>query len=68
MNVIAQQGDTVDALCWRYYGSTDGTVEAVLEANAGLANYGPVLPVGTVVRLPPLDTVHSAAPLVQLFD
>lgn len=68
MNVFAQQGDTVDALCWRYYGSTDGTVEAVLEANAGLADHGPVLPMGTVVYLPPLDTVHCAAALVQLFD
>ncbi|MCI0152144.1 tail protein X [Paraburkholderia sediminicola] len=52
MKVIAQQGDTVDALCWRHYGRTDGTVEAVLEANAGLADYGVVLPLGTVVYLP----------------
>ncbi|PAJ87936.1 tail protein X [Burkholderia ubonensis] len=68
MNVIAQLGDTVDALCWRHYGRTDGTVEAVLEANAGLADHGVVIPIGTVVYLPDIGTVESTTPLVQLFD
>jgi len=68
MIVTSKQGDTVDALCWRYYGRTDGTVEAVLEANAGLADYGVVIPIGTAVYLPDIDTVESTAPLVQLFD
>lgn len=31
------QNDTVDALCWRFYGRTAGVTEAVLEANPGLA-------------------------------
>ncbi|MDN7466993.1 tail protein X [Burkholderia orbicola] len=68
MNVAAQQGDTVDLICWRYYGRTDGTVEAVLEANAGLADFGVVIPMGTLVYLPDIETVASTAPLVQLFD
>ncbi|HWX12863.1 MAG TPA: tail protein X [Trinickia sp.] len=68
MKVISQQGDTVDALCWRHYGRTDGTVEAVLEANAGLANLGVVLPIGTVVHLPELASVECTTPLIQLFD
>lgn len=68
MNVRAIQGDTVDALCWRHYGRTDGTVEAVLEANPGLAELGAVLPVGTPVRLPALATVSDRKPLLQLFD
>jgi phage tail protein X len=50
--VHAQQGDTLDALCWRVYGRTTGVVEAVLAANPGLADHGPVLPHGTPVRLP----------------
>ena len=29
--VIANQGDTVDAICWRYYGRTAGVTEAVLD-------------------------------------
>ncbi|EJO59527.1 tail protein X [Burkholderia multivorans] len=68
MKVTARQGDTVDSLCWRYYGRTDGTVEAVLEANAGLADLGVVIPMGTVVYLPDIESVSSTAPLVQLFD
>ena len=68
MNVRSMQGDTVDLMCWRYYGRTDGTVEAVLEANAGLADLGTVLPLGTVVEMPDLTTVESTAPLLQLFD
>ncbi|AYZ66935.1 phage tail protein [Burkholderia multivorans] len=68
MIVRTLQGDTVDALCWRHYGRTDGTVETVLEANTGLADLGVVLPTGTPVYLPPLDTVSSTKPLLQLFD
>ncbi|WP_322082127.1 tail protein X [Burkholderia sp. BCC1972] len=68
MIVRTLQGDSVDALCWRHYGRTDGTVETVLEANTGLASLGVVLPAGTPVQLPPLDTATRARPLLQLFD
>jgi phage tail protein X len=68
MNVRALQGDTVDSLCWRHYGRTEGTVEAVLEANADLAGLGAVLPVGTVVFMPALGVAANTKPLVQLFD
>ncbi|KVQ57494.1 tail protein X [Burkholderia territorii] len=68
MKVAALQGETLDALCWRYYASTAGTVEAVLEANPGLAELGVVLPMGTVVDMPKLNTIERALPLLQLFD
>lgn len=38
MKVIAHQYDTVDALCWRHYGRTQGMTEIVLAANPGLAD------------------------------
>lgn len=41
MKVRAYQYDTVDALCWRHYGRTQGVTEQVLKANPGLAEYGP---------------------------
>ena len=41
MKVRAHQYDTVDALCWRHYGRTQGVTEQVLKANPGLAEYGP---------------------------
>lgn len=67
MNVIAQQGDTLDALCLRHYGRTGGIVEAALAANPGLAELGPILPHGTSVSLP---EVRSAAitETVNLWD
>lgn len=68
MKVRSQQGDTVDLLCWRFYGRTDGTVEAVLEANPGLADLGLMLPLGTLVEMPEFGEVASTAPLLQLFD
>lgn len=51
MRVVAEQGDSIDALCYRHLGSSD-SVEATLEANPGLASLGAVLPMGTVVDLP----------------
>lgn len=44
MKVRAYRGDTVDALCWRHYGRTQGVTEQVLQANPGLAEHGPFLP------------------------
>lgn len=50
--VRTQQGDTVDALCWRHLGSTAGVVERTLELNPGLAERGLILPAGMLVTLP----------------
>ncbi|WP_338910680.1 tail protein X [Mycetohabitans rhizoxinica] len=68
MKVISSQGDTLDVLCWRHYGRTDGTVEAAFLANPGLAELGVVLPLGTIIELPDASAIASTAPLVQLFD
>lgn len=56
MKVIALQGDTLDALCYRHYGRTQGVVEDVLAANPGLAGLGVILPHGTAVTLPDIAT------------
>lgn len=52
MKVYAMQGDTLDALCARYYGRTEGVVETVLRANPGLSELGVILPHGTAIDLP----------------
>ena len=39
MKVKALEGDTVDSLCFRYYGTTQGVTEKVLDAN-GLGHVG----------------------------
>lgn len=67
MKVRAQQYDTVDALCWRHYGRTQGLTEQVLQANPGLASLGPFLPHGLEVELPDV-TPATTAQTVQLWD
>jgi len=47
--------DTVDYICWKFYGSTDGTAEKVYLANPGLADHGPELPRGLLVELPEIE-------------
>jgi phage tail protein X len=66
---IAQQNDTVDALCWRELGATQGVIETVYELNRGLAALGPILPHGTTVVLPERSTVAvPVLPTVQFWD
>lgn len=66
--VRAQQHDTLDAICYRAYGTTQGVTEQVLTANPGLAELGPLLPHGTPVVLPAIPLVTQRAPTVQLWD
>lgn len=67
MKVYAMQGDTLDALCARYYGRTEGVVETVLQANPGLSELGVILPHGTAVGLPDVETSPTAETL-NLWD
>ena len=64
----AQQGDTVDAICWRHYGRTAGVVEQVLDANPGLADLGPVIPHGTLIQLPEQAVRAERRQMVNLWD
>ncbi|MGT7898878.1 tail protein X [Escherichia coli] len=66
MKVRAHQYDTVDALCWRHYGRTQGVTEQVLKANPGLAEYGPFLPHGLQVELPDIPTPISHHPIYRM--
>ena len=61
------QAETVDARGWRHYGRTRGAVEAVLQANPGLASCGPILPQGTLVLMPALPA-PAPKPTVSLWD
>lgn len=68
MIVFAIQGDTVDQLCWRHLQATSGVVEATFELNPGIAKHGPVLPVGTKVKLPSLTVQVRSQKEVRLWD
>ena len=68
MLVRANQGETLDALCQRVLGRTAAVTEAAYAANPGLADLGPILPMGYAVDLP--DTTVATQPqaaLVQLW-
>ena len=65
--IRANQNETVDALCWRHYGRTRGAVEAVLQANPGLASCGLILPQGILVLMPTLPA-PAPKPTVSLWD
>ncbi|EOO9425743.1 tail protein X [Escherichia coli] len=67
MKVYAMQGDTLDALCARYYGRTENVVETVLQANPGLSELGVILPHGTLIDLPDVETSPTAETL-NLWD
>ncbi|WP_315708984.1 tail protein X [Brenneria uluponensis] len=67
MQIRAQQNDTVDLLCWRYYGKTNGVTEAVYDANPGLCEHGPLLPAGLPVTMPD-EVTQTQQEIVQLWD
>lgn len=51
MIAIAQDGETLDAVCWRVLGKTAAVTEQALAANPGLADLGARLPGGTEIDL-----------------
>lgn len=65
MKVKALQGDTVDLLCWRHYGTTQGVTEKVLSANPGLSQQI-FLYVGQEVELPEIAS-KARQEMVQLW-
>ncbi len=65
---VANQGEVLDVICTRAYGGESGYVEAVLNANPGLAALGPFLPMGTVVVLPEIAKAFEVTPVVTLWD
>jgi phage tail protein X len=50
-----KEGDMLDWICWKHYGRQSTAVEAVLEANPGLAEEGPMFSAGTLITLPDLE-------------
>lgn len=64
-----KQGDRLDIICWHYYGRYRmGTVEAVIEANPHIADYGAVLPAGVEVELPVLAQPVKDQAVIRLWD
>lgn len=52
-------GDILDVICQRHYGHLLGTVEAVLEANPGLASLAQPYRAGLQILLPDLPAAKA---------
>ncbi|WHP66873.1 tail protein X [Phaeobacter inhibens] len=64
----SKEGETADEIVWQHYGNRiAGALEIVLEANPGLAALGPVLPLGTRIRLPEIEPPKEAE-AIRLWD
>jgi len=53
--IRTSEGDVLDELCYAFYGALAGVVEAVYEANPGLAAHTQPFAAGILVTLPDLD-------------
>lgn len=69
MIATAQDGETLDAICWRVLGRTRDVTEQALELNRDLAALGARLPGGTPVALPePAAAAQTRRATVKLWD
>ncbi|QNX72868.1 tail protein X [Acinetobacter seifertii] len=66
--VTTVQGDTLDLICWNYYGRTAGVFEEVLAANPDLTKQGPILEIGTVIILPDIKVQQQVKKTINLWD
>jgi phage tail protein X len=60
---VTRQFDELDDICWRFYGRTQQTVEAVLAANPNLSELLPILPEGITIELPDLQQPETTETL-----
>jgi phage tail protein X len=59
-------GDILDTICHHHYGHLMGTVEAVLDANQGLADEPQPFRAGVMITLP--DLAATVEETVSLWD
>lgn len=61
------QGDTLDWICWKFYGQQSGAVELVLDANPSLGDRGPIYDAGLEITLPELVQPPSEVQPLRLW-
>jgi len=66
MTCRTSDGDLLDTICHHYYGHLDGTVEAVLAANQGLADEAQPYRAGILIRLPDIES--TVEEVITLWD
>lgn len=68
--ITSREGDTLSAIAYRYYGSSSGQVERIMQTNPDLCRQPAILPAGIPITLPPAetDTQHTLLNTVNLWD
>jgi len=61
-------GDLLDDICFKFYGQSQGYLEAVLNHNYRLAEEGPILPAGVLIALPEFDGVGVDKHQIKLWS
>lgn len=68
IDYITREGDSLDLICFRYYGESRDYTEAVRAANPDLTAYGPILPNGVVVQLPDFPELDIQQSTIRLWS
>lgn len=64
-----RDGDTLDEIAWRYYGAVNSSIlRQVMDANPGIADIGPRLPLNVMVTLPEISVPATTRKGVVLWD
>ena len=61
-------GDMIDQVVFAYYGTHEGTTEAVLDYNRDLAARPPTLPSGVTILLPEITIEDKPVEQIRLWD
>lgn len=64
----AKDGESIDYICWKYYGKTDGIVEQVLKANRHLTELSAILKAGTQINLPAIEDKKQNNKKIKLWQ
>lgn len=68
MKKAVEKGSVLDKVVRDHYGTSDGTLEAVLKANPGLASMGPVFPDRRTITFPEITPATLARRQTKLYD
>ena len=65
---LTQGTETIESICFAFYGSSLGYTEVVLDANSDLALQPAILPPGLRITLPEPARVRARQPTIQLWE
>ncbi len=68
MIYLSKEGETLDYICWRYYGKTYGVFEKVLNANPHLWEEDVILQANVEITLPDIEESSEDSSRIKLWQ